>query len=565
LIPDPRGGRARWLLLALVLLATAHAQQAGDGPPAGLSTPRATIATFLGAMEAVADGDQSRMEQALQTMDLEDVNPLVRNERGSDLAWMLREVMVRSGSPNLNSVPAWQQGPPYVYRAAGGGVIRVSRQADGRWLFDRQTVASLPRLMDGSVGAGATASQLPWHLRLRAWIPQSMKQSHFLLEDWQWLALLVLILLGLTADRLMSMLLSLMVRRWRRRTAWEELREVPPDTLRPLGLMIMALVWWAGVSSLGLPDRALLILLLAVKFLATLSGVWTAYRLVDLVSIWLDRHAQRTANRLDDALLPLIPRTLKIFVTVIGAVFIADNLNLNITGLLAGLGLGGLAFALAAKDLVQNLFGSVTVLLDGNFSVGDWIKVGDVEGTVERIGFRSTRIRTFYNSRVTVPNSLFITASVDNLGERTYRRLSCRLSLPYDTDPERIDAFCEGVRELIRQHPYTRKDYFHVYLNNLADSGLEVLLYVFWRTPDWGTELRERHRLLTDILRLAERLGVEFAFPTRTLHLHQHETPPAGQLSSLEAGEGARVGREQARTMIAERGGSTAEPPPVTF
>ncbi len=301
-----------------------------------------------------------------------------------------------------------------------------------------------------------------------------------------------------------------------------------------------------------------------MKFLASLSGVWAAYRLVDIVAIYLLRRALRTESKLDDALVPLIPRTLKIFVTVIGFVFIADNINVDISSLLAGLGLGGLAFALAAKDMVQNLFGSVTVLMDRTFSVGDWIIVGGVEGSVERIGFRSTRIRTFYNSVVTVPNSKFITADVDNMGERRYRRLSCKLSLTYDTPPDRIEAFCEGVRELIRQHPYMRKDYYQVYLNEFAASSLNVLLYVFWETPEWNTELRERHRFMLDILRLAKRLGVEFAFPTQTLYMRTEDIPaqPGETVPQTQAFE---LGRQEAVAVVAESTGIGVKPPPVIF
>ncbi|MEW8341928.1 MAG: mechanosensitive ion channel family protein, partial [Candidatus Thiodiazotropha taylori] len=325
-----------------------------------------------------------------------------------------------------------------------------------------------------------------------------------------------------------------------------------------------ALIWWSGINLMGLSENVMLILLVAVKFLASISGVWAAYRLVDLVSAFLHKRAQMTENKLDDALVPLIPRTLKIFVTVIGFVFIADNLNVDISSLLAGLGLGGLAFALAAKDMVQNLFGSVTVLMDRTFSVGDWIVVDGVEGSVERIGFRSTRIRTFYNSVVTVPNSKFITATVDNMGERRYRRLSCKLSLTYDTPPDRIEAFCEGVRELVRQHPYMRKDYYQVYLNEFAASSLDVLLYVFWETPEWNTELRERHRFMLDILRLAQGLGVEFAFPTQTLYMKQEEGDGSGS-DEMSQSKAQQLGQSLAQQIVADTTGTGVKPPPVTF
>ena len=329
--------------------------------------------------------------------------------------------------------------------------------------------------------------------------------------------------------------------------------------------MVMAIIWLTGINLLGLPENTMVVLLVAVKFLASISGVWAAYRLVDLISAYLLRRAQLTESKLDDALVPLISRTLKLFVTVIGFVFIADNLNVNISSLLAGLGLGGLAFALAAKDMVQNLFGSVTVLMDRTFSVGDWVIIGSVEGTVETIGFRSTRIRTFYNSMVTVPNSKFITADVDNMGERRYRRLSCKLSLTYDTPPDRIEAFCEGARELIRQHPYMRKDYYQVYLNEFAASSLDVLLYVFWETPDWNTELRERHRFLLDLLRLARRLGVEFAFPTQTLYMKQEEGGSDGSSTELAQQAAFELGRKEAIAIVAETTGTGVKPPPVVF
>jgi len=251
-----------------------------------------------------------------------------------------------------------------------------------------------------------------------------------------------------------------------------------------------------------------------------------------------------------------------------GAVFIADNLDVDVTSLLAGLGLGGLAFALAAKDVAGNLFGSITVLLDQTFHVGDWVVIGDVEGSVERIGFRSTRVRTFYDSLVSVPNSTLITANVDNMGARSFRRLSCKFGIAYETPPDRIDAFCEGIREIVRQHPYMRKDAYHVYLNGLGSAQLDILVYVFWSVPDWGTELRERHRFLLDCLRLAERLGVEYAFPTQTLYMKQAENgllPVAegGYTPSMSEQDAQARGREQAVAVVGATLGLGVVPEPV--
>jgi len=198
------------------------------------------------------------------------------------------------------------------------------------------------------------------------------------------------------------------------------------------------------------------------------------------------------------------------------------------------------------------------VLLDKPFHVGDWVKIGDLEGTVEEVGFRSTRIRTFYNSLITMPNATLIATAVDNLGARTYRRWSTMLSLTYDTPPEKIEAFCEGIRELVRRHPDMRKDYFHVYANEYGAASLNVLLYVFFQTPGWPEELKARHQLFLQILRLAREVGVEFAFPTQTLHVHRSEWEPAAWSEAEDAGAKAlEDGRAKAEAIAGKNGGGT--------
>lgn len=566
-----------WLVLILSFFISSsplHAEEKDTSKAAAVSeslkSPRATMETFLHAMNDIKRGKPERIDDAVTTLDLTGVNELVRKERGRDLAWMLLEVMDRTRVINTKRIPARTEGAPYLFHKFRNGSVRMVRHESGEWLFERETMDKLPQILDELAdskrvkGSETDASYLPWHIRLRQLMPDSLKADTFLLPNWQWLGLFITVVLGVIVDKLVSFLLRQFVRRWRNRTKSPQFKEISDQVLRPLGLMAMAVAWWICINLIGLPEEAMLVLLLAVKFLASISGVWAAYRLVDLVSARLIQKARRTENKLDDALVPLVPKTLKIFVTVIGFVFIADNLNVDISSLLAGLGLGGLAFALAAKDMVQNLFGSITVLMDRTFTVGDWVVVEGIEGTVEGIGFRSTRIRTFYNSLVNVPNSKFITASVDNMGERRYRRLSCKLSLTYDTPPDRIEAFCEGVRELIRRHPYMRKDYYQVYLNEFAASSLDVLLYVFWETPEWNTELRERHRFMLDILRLAQRLGVEFAFPTQTLYMRQEDIP-ASQAGEMDQESAFQLGQNHAREIVAETTGTGVKPPPVVF
>ena len=134
---------------------------------------------------------------------------------------------------------------------------------------------------------------------------------------------------------------------------------------------------------------------------------------------------------------------------MLGILIVLQNMGVNVFSLLAGLGLGGLAFALAAKDTAANLFGSIMILTDRPFKIGDWVKMDGVEGTVEEIGFRSTRVRTFYNSLITIPNATIANVQIDNLGVRQYRRTTATLGVTYDTSMEKMNQFVEGIRKII--------------------------------------------------------------------------------------------------------------------
>lgn len=523
-----------------------------------LPSPQATVKQFINAMTRVATGDDEAMDKAVATLDLSKVSPLIQDERGQQTARLLFSVMQLSDTPRLEDIPVNPKLEQYILlrSKAGNVVLRINDQ--NNWLFSSKTVERIPAIFDLLTQQQSLAESdentvsLPTSVQLRAQMPTVLKQG-FLLEYWQWIGLFLIIVVGSIADKVLAWVLKLNVSRWQKQhPAFEN---VDSNVLRPLGLMAMALMWWSGLNALGLPDTALVILLVAVKLLVSLSGIWSAFRIVDIFdALWTGR-ALKTQNKFDDLLVPMVSKSLKVFVVVIGIVFAADNLNIDVTSLLAGLGLGGLAFALAAKDLLGNFFGSVTVLLDRPFSIGDWVVIGDIEGSVEQVGFRSTRVRTFYNSLVTMPNSILTTTKIDNMGARRFRRMKQVLSVTYDTTPEKIEAFCEGIRKIIQLHPYMRKDYYQVYFNEYGADSLSILVYVFWATPDWSTELRERHRFLLDILRLARQLEVEFAFPTQTLYLKRGdvEPPAAGPFKpGMSQEEALARGQKEAESIVSQ-------------
>lgn len=535
-----------------------------------LRSPQSTVKQFMAAMTRVTAGDQEAIEQAVETLDLSKVSPLIRTERGQQTARLLFTILQLADTPKLEDIPQTLTKDQYTLLKFDQGsiVLRFSQQQT--WLFSSRTVEKIPAIFDAMTLDEALDPEngdvvaLPTSVQLRAQMPSVLKQG-FLLEYWQWIGLFLIIVVGSIADKVLAWILKVNVSRWQK--THPSFEGLDSNVLRPLGLMAMALMWWSGLNMLGLPDTALVILLVAVKLLVSLSGIWSAFRIVDIFDALWTNKALKTENKFDDLLVPMLSKSLKVFVVVIGIVFAADNLNIDVTSLLAGLGLGGLAFALAAKDLLGNFFGSVTVLMDRPFSIGDWVVIGDIEGTVEQVGFRSTRIRTFYNSLVTMPNSILTTTKIDNMGARRFRRMKQVLSVTYDTSPEKIEAFCEGIRKIIQLHPYMRKDYYQVYFNEYGAASLNILVYVFWATPDWSMELRERHRFLLDILRLAKQLDVEFAFPTQTLYLKQGDTEhtAAGPFKpNMSYDDALARGRQEAEAIVSQTLGREI-PGPVEF
>ena len=249
--------------------------------------------------------------------------------------------------------------------------------------------------------------------------------------------------------------------------------------------------------------------------------MWVGWKISDLVEFLIHFKASKTVTKFDDLLAPLVCRTLKTVFVIIGLLSISEILKLPLASLLAGLGIGGIAIAMAAKDTIANIFGSVTVLVDRPFNIGDWIKVDGIEGTVTHLGFRSTRIRTFYDSIVTVPNSILLTAVVDNFGERSYRRYKCHLDVVYDTSSENINIFCQRIRGIIGDHPHMSLEKSHVYMTDFGPSSLKVLVYTFFRVSDWSAELQAKHEFNLSIKSVASELGISFAYPSHSVYLEK--------------------------------------------
>lgn len=360
----------------------------------------------------------------------------------------------------------------------------------------------------------AFAADVSWATDLPPWTRTELLGMGL----WQLGAVLTLIFAALLLRRVVFWFLSSQLKIVAGRVA-PALKDSFQRSALPISGLTMALVFGIGFPFTGFPIGVDLVVERIVSLVAVVSGVWFIYRQIDVLAGFMEVQAAKTETKLDDQLVPLARRTLKSFVVVIGGIFILQNFNVDVASLIAGLGLGGLAFALAAKDTVANLFGSLVIFVDRPFQIGDWVVIDSTEGMVEDVGFRTTRIRTFYNSLVTVPNSKLTASSIDNMGARTYRRIKVSMSLTYSTTADQMQAFVEGLRGIVEAHPQTRKDYYQIHFHTFGDFSLDVLFYVFVRVPDWSAELKARHELFLSAMKLAEAIGVEFAFPTRTVHL----------------------------------------------
>ena len=182
---------------------------------------------------------------------------------------------------------------------------------------------------------------------------------------------------------------------------------------------------------------------------------------------------------------------------------------------------GGLALALAAQETVKNLIGSLMIFIDKPFQIGDLVTAGAVTGTIEMVGFRSTRIRTPENSVTTVPNGSLANMVVNNLGMRVYRRYKTDLSLTYSTSPEQIKAFIEGVKAIIASKEGVKTEGNQVVFNNMSASSLDVMLIVYFEVKTWDEELQLTQQILLEILQLAKELNVDFAFPSTSIYMEK--------------------------------------------
>lgn len=487
------------LVLGLLLLMSPAGAQDSDCP-----TPQAALRSW---QEALA-GPLADPSGAVRCLDV----PEELAGRGPQLAVQLQQVLEADartldpgslpdepghldadGRPRLTPFPDL----PEIYLEA----------REGSWRWSRETLRSVPVLYQGRYPGVSWA--------LQSVLPPLFFYRILGAYPWQLLYLSLLVAVALAAGRLAQRLLTTELRHLSTRFNVPVDPSVWTRTRRPItAAAISGLLVW-GVPGLHLDRDLTRVLVFLLQVSVSVSVVFVAYRLVGEFERLAARWAQNTQGKMDDQVIPLLARMARVVVVVLGVLFVLQNQGVDVGSLLAGLGLGGLAVALAAKDTVENLFGSLTIFMDRPFQVGDWIVVDtDVSGEVEEVGMRSTRIRTLEKSLVSIPNGRLANSNVNNLGRRPVRRVQTTLSLPCDTPVEKIEEFTARLRAILATRKQVAQDSVEVVFHTFNASSLDLLVIFFLEVQTYHDELAARQDVFLAFLRTARESGVSFAYPT---------------------------------------------------
>lgn len=339
---------------------------------------------------------------------------------------------------------------------------------------------------------------------------------------WQFVAAFIAILAGLIIKRIILKFLQTRIENFVQQTEAEWDDKLFEAIIKPINTFVMI-----GAVHLG----AFLLIYNLERFPTELIGksytiflgftiIWLIYRLVDVAAHYLDELLAKADEGLRGQFTPLIRRALRILVVIIGTLTVLATIGVNITGLVALGGVLGLAFSMGSQDSVANFVGTVNILTDRPYKVGDWITVGSsIDGDVEEIGFRSTKIRMFDKTLMTVPNGKLASETIKNWSRMPKRRIKMTLGLTYDTSPDQMREALKAIETILNEDEGVDQDYKLVQFTDFGANSLDVFLYYFSKSTVWKEYLDTRERVNLKIMDKLTEMNLEFAFPTQTLHL----------------------------------------------
>ena len=338
------------------------------------------------------------------------------------------------------------------------------------------------------------------------------------------------VIFGLIFKRIISKYLSNIMFKILNRDKTIEINSFNKLVIKPIGFFVMLMFIYLGSLNIMFPQELnfesknfnfsiILNKIFTVVVLLSISKI--ALRFVDYFGIVFLNKANTTESKMDDQLIPFIIELGKIAVyIVLFFVLLSKIFNIDVTALAAGVGIGGIAIAMASKESLENLLGSFTIFFDKPFLVGDLVTTGNITGTVEKVGFRSTRIRTFDKSIVTVPNKNMISAELDNLGKRKVRRARFYIGLTYDTTIDQIKKVVKEIEILINDHPRTDQE-GRVKFQEFGASSLDIMVLYYVNSTKWDDFIDVKEDINYKIMKIVNNNDCEFAFPSTTVYLQK--------------------------------------------
>lgn len=357
---------------------------------------------------------------------------------------------------------------------------------------------------------------------IRAQLPRwLLHEGPWQMEHWQWLGLVAGLLVSWVLGRVAGRVMSSLLRRLVGRTAatWDDQvvhRLGPPLTA---GWTIAFL--WAARTALDLPDRVDAALARGLRSALVVAFFWGLVRTVDLFAGAIGRTEWAAASPASKSLIPLAGRVAKALVVIMGVIMVVADLGYPVASLLAGLGVGGIAVALASQKTIENLFGAFSIGVDQPFRVGDFVRLEGLVGTVESLGLRSTRIRTLDRTLVSIPNSKLSEMQSESYSARDRIRLACDIGLEYGTSADQMRQVLDGLGKVLREHPKFWSEAHVVRFKAFGDSALVIEVMAWFTTSDWNEFMAIREEVLLAFMQVVESAGASFAFPTQTVYVRQ--------------------------------------------
>jgi MscS family membrane protein len=334
-----------------------------------------------------------------------------------------------------------------------------------------------------------------------------------------WSIALIAVLGGLLAGRVLAALARPLLARLARRSeaTWDDALVDAATT--PFSILVALQTVHAVVPWLPLGSRAARMVTTAIALGTTASVLWLAFRVVDVARAILERRTWAATRPATRSMLSIAARFVKVVIVLITGILVLAHLGVSVSSLVAGLGIGGLAVALAAQKTVENLFGTLSIGVDQPLREGDFVRVGDLVGTVESIGLRSTRLRTLDRTVATVPNGQLADQLIESYSVRDRIRLACTLGLVYDTTAAQLRQTLADLEVALLRHPKIWPEAVVVRFAAYGESSLDIEIMAWFQTPDWPEFQLIRQEVLLEFMEIVERNGTSFAFPTRTLHM----------------------------------------------